>query len=80
MNPTPLWADIATIAKLFSLSATSIRQHVTAGILPPGVMVGGRRLWKVADVDAALSRLKDDAGSVSPIRVLVMEVINARVR
>ena len=46
------------------VQVVAVRQHVAVGTLPPGAELGGKRLWRVADVDEALAKLlpsaKDD--------------------
>jgi predicted DNA-binding transcriptional regulator AlpA len=75
---TPIWTDAKGVQALFGLSPDAVRRHVDNGALPAPVRIGRRTLWRVADVDAALARLKDgDLGvPVDP----VMEAIHAGFR
>ena len=61
----PVWADAKRMAELLCMAESTFRQHVAAGTLPPCAEVGGKRLWRVADVDEALAKLlpsEKDAG------------------
>lgn len=56
--PYPVvWADAKTCATLFCLGESTFREHVASGLLPGPAPVGGKRLWRVADVDEALAKL-----------------------
>jgi hypothetical protein len=61
----PIWADAATMAKMLCISPDTFRDHVRRGRLPGGVLLGGKRLWKVADVDKALEQMKPQGSNAS---------------
>ena len=59
-----IWADAKTVSELFCMAESTFRDHVAAGTLPPSVRIGGKRLWRVSQIDEALAKLlpsaKDD--------------------
>lgn len=59
-----IWADAKTVGSMFCMAESTFRDHVAAGRLPEGALIGGKRLWRVADIDEALAKLlpseKDD--------------------
>lgn len=67
-----IWADAKTAAGLFSMAESTFRDHVAAGRLPEGALLGGKRLWRVADIDETLAKLlpseKDADDVMSRIR------------
>ena len=52
-----IWADAKTVADLFCIGESTFRDHVTSGLLPQGVRIGGKRLWRVSQIDEALAKL-----------------------
>lgn len=56
-----LWADAKTAAKLICMGESTFREHVASGLLPQGALIGGKRLWRVADIDEALAKLLPSA-------------------
>ena len=48
----PPWQDISTLCANVCASERTIDAWVRQGLLPPPRMVGGKRLWKWADVEA----------------------------
>jgi DNA-binding transcriptional MerR regulator len=46
------------MADLFRVSVQTIDNWLKAGKLPPPIRVGHRRLWKAADIDTHLDRLR----------------------
>jgi predicted DNA-binding transcriptional regulator AlpA len=54
-NP-PAFLSEAQLVLVTGLSARSIRNYVKAGIIPR-IKIGGRVLFRWADVDAALAKL-----------------------
>jgi predicted DNA-binding transcriptional regulator AlpA len=74
-----LWADAKTAAKLICMAESTFRQHVASGLLPPGVEIGGKRLWRVADVDEALAKLLPSAKDADePGTDPVLEALHGR--
>ena len=58
LPPYPcVWADAKTVASLFCMAETTFRDHVASGLLPQGVRLGGKRLWRVSQIDEALAKL-----------------------
>ena len=59
-----IWADAKTVSALFCMAESTFRDHVAAGRLPEGALLGGKRLWRVSDLDEALAKMlpsaKDD--------------------
>lgn len=56
----PPWMDSATLAKHICVSATTVDNWVTQGILPAPRKRGGKLMWKWAEVDQYLT---DGTGS-----------------
>jgi predicted DNA-binding transcriptional regulator AlpA len=52
-----VWADAKTVQRLFCLAESTFRDHVASGLLPQGVRLGGKRLWRVSQIDEALAKL-----------------------
>jgi predicted DNA-binding transcriptional regulator AlpA len=58
LPPYPcVWADAKTVSELFCLAESTFRDHVASGLLPQGVRLGGKRLWRVSQIDEALAKL-----------------------
>jgi predicted DNA-binding transcriptional regulator AlpA len=55
----PPWQDTVTLAQHISVSAATVENWVSAGILPPPRRRGGKLMWKWSEVDAWLSGGKD---------------------
>lgn len=47
----PPWQDISTLAAHICVSTTTVENWVAQGLLPPGRLRGGKRLWKWAEVE-----------------------------
>jgi integrase len=46
---TPLWATAREAARLICMAESTFREHVASGLLPQGVLIGGKRLYRVAE-------------------------------
>jgi predicted DNA-binding transcriptional regulator AlpA len=50
-----LAADAAALAPRLSVSLRTVRTWDAAGKLPKGIKIGGRKLWRVSEIDAWLA-------------------------
>ncbi len=57
----PPWMDTTTLAKHICVSANTIDNWVSQGIIPPPRKRGGKLMWKWVEVDERLTM-----GNVSP--------------
>ena len=55
MTFIPPWQDSVTLAKHICVSASTIDNWVSQGILPPPRKRGGKLMWKWEEVDAWLT-------------------------
>jgi predicted DNA-binding transcriptional regulator AlpA len=66
--PYPVvWADAKTCGTLFGMAESTFREHVSSGLLPKPAPVGGKRLWRVSEVDEALAKLLPSAKDGDPV-------------
>ena len=64
---TPLWATAREAARLICMAESTFRDHVASGLLPQGVLIGGKRLYRVADIDEALANLLPSEKDGDPV-------------
>jgi predicted site-specific integrase-resolvase len=70
----PPWQDAPTLCAHLCISESTLDNWIRDGILPPAQKIGGKRMWKWAEVDA---RLGGDAGIVPDQEQLARRVHNA---
>lgn len=58
----PIAVSVAEAARLVGISRAHLYSLIAKGEGPPAAMVGGRRLYRVADLDAWLARLSAGEG------------------
>lgn len=63
MNYPPPWQDMSTLCEHICVSPRTVETWVKDGTLPPGRKRGGKLMWKWDEVDAWLTRGKEDASS-----------------
>lgn len=51
----PPWQDMATLCGNICAGATTVDEWVAKGILPPPRKIGGKLMWKWAEVDEMLT-------------------------
>jgi len=72
----PIWADARRMAQLLCMAESTFREHVAAGRLPQGGVIGGKRLWRVADVDEALVSLLPEPKNTDPVMSRIRGGVN----
>jgi hypothetical protein len=70
----PPWQDAPTLCLHLCISSGTLDNWIKQEILPPAKIVGGKRMWKWAEVEA---RLNGDAGIVPDQDELTRRVHNA---
>jgi predicted DNA-binding transcriptional regulator AlpA len=59
--PAAGWTDSKGAAKHLTLALSSFYQLVQMGKLPSPVKLGNRSRWRIADLDAAMSAMGEEA-------------------
>ncbi len=52
----PRFADAQGGAEMYLVSVRTFLRWANSGIVPSGVKIGGRRLWRIADLDAHIQQ------------------------
>lgn len=60
--PAPIAVSVAEAARLVGISRAHLYSLIARGEGPPAAMVGGRRLYRVVDLDAWLATLATRSG------------------
>ena len=50
--------DIKQIAKRYNVTKTTIQNWKRKGILPEGLKIGGKRLWRISEIEEYERRLQ----------------------
>ncbi len=50
--------NLKDAAAMFSVHEQTFRRWAAAGIVPPGVKIGGRRLWKAYELEQHITAAK----------------------
>jgi hypothetical protein len=45
-------------ARIYGVSLATLRRWSEGGIVPPGIRIGGRRLWLLSDLEAHIKSLE----------------------
>jgi hypothetical protein len=54
--PSPRLTDARGGAGMYLVSVRTFLRWADSGIVPPGLKIGGRRLWRIADLDDHIQR------------------------
>lgn len=78
----PYLLDKASVADYLSISPRTVDDRVVNGLLPKGIMWGGKLVWRRADVerhvDATLGLQPTEAEITQRVRHATRKVVNGR--
>jgi predicted DNA-binding transcriptional regulator AlpA len=61
-EPSPRLLDCRSAARLYAISESTFLRNADAGLIPRGIKLGGRRLWRIEELEAHIQ------GGCKPVR------------
>lgn len=78
----PYLLDKEGLAEYLSIGVRTVEQRMASGMLPRGMMWGGKLMWRRADVerhvDATLGLQPTEAETIERVRHATRKVVNGR--